>query len=194
MKVHAAFAIVLMSGLIAGVSSARADEIPISVARARCAAGDVGPRTVYGETPAEASAKKIAFEWACGVLVEGRVKQAFAQYVAKDFCDHGHLVTAGLERCGTYAETLRDFERMSGRMVHNGMIEFPTSAAVDGEMVTQYGAGADIFRVHDGKITDHWDASPPVDVSLKAHGKAFADHMQQQIDEGRRLPGGPFSP
>ena len=193
MRLYAAFAMLLLPGLLT-LSSARADEIPISEARARCAAVDVGARTAYGETQQEAAAKKIAFQWACGVLVEGRVKQAFAQYVSKDFCDHSHMVTAGLKPCGTYAQTLKNFERMSTMMVRNGKIEFPLWAAVNGEMVTQYGAGADIFRVHDGKITDHWDASPPVDVTLKAHDKTFSDHMQQQIDEGRRLPGGPFSP
>jgi len=90
-----------------------------------------------------------------------------------------------------YEEVERMFTRMSVMMVHDGKIEFPTSAVVNGELVTQYGAGVDSWRVHEGKITDHWDASPAVAVSLSAHDQSFSDRMQKQIDLGVRLPGGP---
>ena len=43
-------------------------------------------------------------------------------------------------------------------------------ASVDGEMVTMYGAGVDVFRVVNGKITNHWDASPGKSVVIKEHG------------------------
>jgi predicted SnoaL-like aldol condensation-catalyzing enzyme len=169
---------------LAGTS--QADEIPISQAKTMCANGDVGPRTVYGETKGEAAAKKLMFEWVCMTLVDGKVKEAFEKYVSRNFCDHSHMVTAGLKACGDYAETETAFERMSKMLVKNGKIEFPTSATVNGEMVTQWGAGADIFRVHGGKITDHWDASPPVSISMAAHDQAFSDRMQKQIDTGVR--------
>jgi len=170
---------------------ANADMIPIEQAKAMCARGDTGPRTVYGETKDEAAAKKIMVAWTCMTLVQGKVKEAFELYVSKDFCDHSHMANAGLKPCSNYEEVERMFTRMSVMMVHDGKIEFPTSAVVNGELVTQYGAGVDSWRVHEGKITDHWDASPAVAVSLSAHDQSFSDRMQKQIDLGVRLPGGP---
>lgn len=177
-----------VSALAVG-TAASADEIPVAQAKAMCASGDVGPRTTYGETKEEAAAKKIAFQWACGVLVEGKAKEAFEKYVSKDFCDHSHMANAGLKPCATYDETMKMFSGMAGMMTKNGKIEFPVVATVNGEMVSQYGAGVDIFRVHDGKITDHWDASPPVKRNIDAHDQAFSDRMQKQIDTGVRQPG-----
>lgn len=173
------------------IHTAAADMIPIEQAKAMCDRGDTGPRTVYGETKDEAAAKKIMVTWTCMTLVQGKVKEAFERYVSKDFCDHSHMANAGLKPCSDYAEVERMFTRMSKMMVHDGKIEFPTSAVVNGELVTQYGAGVDSWRVHEGKITDHWDASPAVAVTLSAHDKSFSDRMQKQIDLGVRLPGGP---
>lgn len=186
-----------MSTVLAGLGlaalcatgSARADMIPIAQAKTLCAAGNVGPRTAYGETKDEAAAKKVAFTWACMVLVEGKVKEGFEKYVSKDFCDHSHMANSGLKPCASYEETLKLFSGMSSMMIKDGKIEFPVMATVNGEMVTQWGAGADIFRVHDGKLTDHWDASPPMNASLEAHDKVFSDRMQKQIDTGVKQPG-----
>ncbi|HTP39453.1 MAG TPA: hypothetical protein VMI92_07730 [Steroidobacteraceae bacterium] len=174
---------------VCATGAARADMIPIAQAKAMCASGDVGPRTAYGETRDEAAAKKIAFTWACMVLVEGKVKEGFEKYVSKDWCDHSHMANSGLKPCANYDETLKLFSGMSGMMVKDGKIEFPVMATVNGELVTQWGAGADIFRVHDGKLTDHWDASPPRNASLEAHDQAFSDRMQKQIDTGVKQPG-----
>ncbi len=165
---------------------AHADQIPLAEAKERCAKVDVGPRTTYGETKAEAEAKKIAFKWACGVLVEGRTKEAFEQYVSKDFCDHSHMANAGLKECSTYDEMVKQFAGMASMLVKDGKIEFPVVAAVNGDMVTQYGEGVDIFRVKNGKITDHWDASPPTRREINPHDQEFSDRMQKQIDTGKR--------
>ncbi|MGC3981501.1 MAG: hypothetical protein QM808_09595 [Steroidobacteraceae bacterium] len=170
-----------------GVSgTAHADQISIAEAKAKCAAVDVGPRTTYGETKAEVAAKKVAFQWACGVLVEGKAKEAFEKYVSKDFCDHSHMANAGLKECSNYDEVLKQFSGMAAMMAKGGKIEFPVVATVNGDMVTQYGEGVDIFRVKDGKITDHWDASPPTNRNITAHDQEFSDRMQKQIDTGKR--------
>lgn len=187
MNKFASFVGMGVSALLLG-ATVSADEIPIAKAKAMCASGDVGARTVYGETKAEAAAKKVAFDWACMVLVEGKVKEGFEKYVAKDFCDHSHMANAGLKLCADYNETRTLFVRMAAMLVKDGKIEFPIAATVNGEMVTQYGAGADIFRVHNGKLTDHWDASPPITHTLEAHDQAFSDRMQKQIDTGVRQP------
>lgn len=174
---------------LASTNIAHADQIPMAEAKERCAKVDVGPRTTYGETKAEAAAKKIALQWACGVLVEGKTKEAFEKYVSKDFCDHSHMANAGLKACSGYDEVLKQFAGMSAMFAKGGKVEFPVVATVNGELVTQYGEGVDIFRVHDGKITDHWDASPPVQRNISAHDQAFSDRMQKQIDTGVRQPG-----
>ena len=163
-------------------------EIPIAQLKAWCAAGYVGPRTTYGETKAEAANKKIVYQWTCLTLVQGKADQAFDLYVSKDFCDHSHMINAGLKECADWSETRAMFERMGGMLAKSNAIEFPIAATVNGEMVTQWGAGADIWRVHNGLITDHWDASPPITITMTGHNQAFSDRMQEQIDTGKRLP------
>lgn len=145
------FGAIVLSGGFA-MASAHAEQIPIETAKSLCASGDVGPRTTYGETKDEAAAKKIQFNWTCMVLVEGKVKEGFEKHVSKDFCDHSHMANAGLKPCSTYDETLRMFSGMAGNMVRDGKIEFPTSSTVNGEMVTQYGAGAGSRQVADLSI------------------------------------------
>lgn len=178
-----------MGVVVLALAPANAEEVPVAKVKALCAAGYVGPRTAYGETKEEAANKKIMYEWTCLTLADGKAKEAFDKYVSKDFCDHSHMINAGLEPCADYAQTLSMFSRMGGMLVKGGKIEFPMAASVNGEIVTQYGAGADIWRVHDGKITDHWDGSPPVTIALTAHDQAFSDRMQRQIDTGKRIQG-----
>lgn len=138
---------------------------------------DVGPVTPYGETRQEAAAKRVVFEWNHMVMVEGKPKEAFAKYVSKDVCDHSHMVTRGKKDCGGYDQMLNGpFARNAPKKVGDHL-EIPTMGSVNGEMVSMYGAGVDIFRVQNGKITDHWDASPPVSLKVNAHTKAFTDRM-----------------
>ncbi|MFT3905134.1 MAG: hypothetical protein QM718_02345 [Steroidobacteraceae bacterium] len=184
---------VMLAGLcvcaLMAVGAANADQITVAEAKAKCAANDVGPRTTYGETKEEVANKLVAFKWACGVLVEGTAKASFEKYVSKDFCDHSHMINAGLKNCSSYDDAQKMFSGMAAMMAKGGKIEFPVVATVNGEMVTQYGEGVDIFRVHDGKITDHWDASPPTARNISAHDQTFSDRMQKQIDTGKRLQG-----
>ena len=137
----------------------------------------VGDLTPYGETPAEAANKLVTFKWVCQAFVDDDPDGAFKNYVSPDFCDHSHLVTHGKRACGSYAETLPNFERMAKMGATAGSLEFPSSATVDGEMVTMWGEGVDIFRVQDGKITDHWDASPPDTITVKAHPPGTAQRV-----------------
>lgn len=123
--------------------------------------GDTGPVTAFGETQAEQLSKKVMFDWVYLMMVDRKPQEAFAKYVSKNYCDHGHLA-AGMNRdCASYEETLKSFMRYARPLKSNEKVEIPTMAAVNGEMVTMFGDGIDIFRVHSGKITDHWDASPP---------------------------------
>jgi len=135
---------------------------------------DVGPPTPYGETPAEAAAKKIAFERNYMENIQRNPEGAYEQYISRDYCDHGHLATRGKTDCVGWQASLTDWERRHKAPLKPGeLVEIPTMASVDGEMVTMYGEGVDIFRVHNGKITDHWDASPPAAASIPTHAAGF---------------------
>lgn len=183
-----------IAALFASVAapSAKADQVPVATLKQWCAAGYVGPRTTYGETKSEAAAKKVVYQWTCLALVEGKADQAFDLYVAKDFCDHSHMINGGRKECSSFTETKAMFERLGGMAAKSTSIEFPVAATVNGEMVTQWGAGADIWRVHNGKLTDHWDASPPINITMAGHDQAFSDRMQAQIDSGKGTP--PLAP
>jgi hypothetical protein len=101
--------------------------------------------------------------------------------------DHGHLVTHGKRDGGSWAEAQLGFKDFAARAKPGAQVEVPTLATVDGEMVTMCGAGVDIFRVRHGKITDHWDASPPAAVSVKAHPPGTAERVMR----GAGPPSGP---
>ncbi|MFT3907210.1 MAG: hypothetical protein QM718_12945 [Steroidobacteraceae bacterium] len=161
--------------LLAHAPVVRADPLTKAAALAACEKAQFGPETPYGETAAEKQAKKLTFQWNCKAMVEGKVSEAFEKYVSKDFCDHSHLVTRGQKDCGNYAETEQSFERMAKQFGGGPTIEVPVLATVDGDMVVHYGEGVDIFRVKDGKLTDHWDASPPAEISIDAHAPGFTD-------------------
>jgi len=174
--------------MFAATQGARADQLTRAQAEQRChPTVNVGDITPYGETPAEAAAKKVTFEWVCQMFVDGDVAGGFKNYVDPNFCDHGHLVTHGKRECGGYAEVEKSFERMA-RMDATGLIELPVQATVDGEMVTMWGEGVDIFRVHNGKITDHWDASPPDTATVKAHAPGTAQRVMSGEGPPPRAP------
>ena len=159
-------AIALTFGM--GFGSTRAQGAP------ELAAVGVGPVTPYGETPEEAANKRVVFEWNYLTMVKHQPQEAYARFVSPSYCDHGHMETMGKRPCASFKENLDSYVRRHppGRVAPDEG-EIPHLASVDGEMVTMYGKGVDIFRVHDGKITDHWDASPPAAVSIPAHAPGF---------------------
>ena len=106
-------------------------------------------------------------------------------------------MTHGKAACGSYSQTLNQFKSIVRTMFNGTTVEVPVMATVDGEMVTQWGAGVDIFRVHNGKITDHWDASPPAAAAIKAHPPGTAERVMSGFDgpgPAANLPGLPAAP
>lgn len=171
-----AVALATLGSIGLAVAPAQADIITGKQAKEICAKGDMGPTTPYGEFPQETAAKKIVFEWNCMTMVERKVKQAFEKYVDKNWCDHGHLVTKGQNRCGSYEEAIAFFSRFAATPLQDtDTLEFPIMSSVNGDHVTMYGAGVDIFRVANGKLTDHWDASPAKAISFKDKPAGMAD-------------------
>ena len=144
----------------------------------------VGPVTPYGELKGEAAAKKIMFEFVFMNMIERKPAEAFEKYVSKGYCNHSHLSTKGVKSCADYEATKARWVNNWSKPAQPGeKVEFPQYATVNGEMVTMYGAGVDIFRVHDGKITDHWDASPPAEVDVKAHSPEATAKMNKVIQD-----------
>lgn len=144
----------------------------------------VGPVTPYGELKGEAQAKRIMFEFVYMNMIERKPAEAFEKYVSKSYCNHSHLSTKGTKSCADYEETKARWVNNWSKPAQPGeKVEYPQYASVNGEMVTMYGAGVDIFRVHDGKITDHWDASPPAEIDVKAHPPEATTKMNKVIQD-----------
>ncbi|MGC3980616.1 MAG: hypothetical protein QM808_05085 [Steroidobacteraceae bacterium] len=166
-------------GALIGTAAMAIEVDPATIKR-----GDVGPVTPYGELPEEAAAKRVMFDWLYMLEVERKPKEAFEKYVSKNYCNHSHISTKGKKPCFSYEETLASWiERHPEPLKPGQKIEIPTMASVNGEMVTMYGAGVDVFRVVDGKITDHWDGSPPAEVTIKAHDPAGVARAVARIEE-----------
>ena len=113
--------------------------------------------------------------------MQGKPREAIEKYYAEDFCGHGHLSNGGKRACSTRAEAIERAPRERPIPKVGDRIEVPYMASVNGEMVTVYGKGVDIFRVHNGKVTDHWDASPPTDITIPAHTPEFTERMMQVV-------------
>lgn len=142
---------------------------------------DAGPITPYAETRQEAANKRLVFSFVFNAYVLGNFREAVEKYVGADFCDHSHLVGGANAGCGTRDELLaRGGQVRPARL--GDRIEIPFMASVDGEMVTTYSDSADIFQVHDGRITDHWDAVPPRNVIVHAHATVVPDHLIKVVN------------
>jgi predicted SnoaL-like aldol condensation-catalyzing enzyme len=142
---------------------------------------DVGPLTPYGETAREMAAKRVPFARNYMSMIQGKSKAAIEKYVSPEFCDHSHMMTRGRKDCATRAELIASPMGNRAAAKLGDRIEMPYMATVDGEMVTMYGAGVDIFRVKDGLITDHWDASPPAAVTVREHGPEVVERMMKVL-------------
>jgi predicted SnoaL-like aldol condensation-catalyzing enzyme len=97
-----------------------------------------------------------------GKLIDaGKVDEAFDKYVSKDFNDHSDMLRNMLKKQQVgYADAASMFKKMpemggGGAGPKKAFVEKITA---DDDMVTAQGrVGQDIYRVKDGKITDHWD-------------------------------------
>jgi len=130
------------------------------------------PDAIWHYTPQEAANMQVVLQWS-RLLFSGHPRDAFQRYVSKRFVEHSHLVTSRLQSGHAgYAQALAFLTHDLGAAPAKAVGSKRTSVAVtpqkplpvlvaDGDLVTLYSRiGADIFRVKDGRITDHWDATP----------------------------------
>lgn len=121
--------------------------------------------TAIEESPAEQQARHVVEEW-YRLRATGHGREAVEQYMAKDFVSHSHVRGLHQPKDGKsdYQRELEMAERMSSRSMPlpSGLTLEPVQMRVDDDLVTYYAGNiaVDIMRVKDGKITDHWDASP----------------------------------
>lgn len=99
--------------------------------------------------------KDIVSKW-MAMVWGGQAEEAFRLYVSPDFRQHGHR-NNGVG----YALMLEALKKMRATPERPFTI---TKAVADEDMVTmQTSVGIDLYRVKDGKITDHWDGSAEFD-------------------------------
>ncbi len=92
-----------------------------------------------------------------GALVDSeQIDQAFSLYVSPAFTDHSELARATMHKSHVGYHDVLAFFKMMMRPGHPALVQKLTA---DDDMVTVQGfLGQDIFRVENGKMTDHWDS------------------------------------
>jgi len=97
------------------------------------------------ETAEEAAAKAMVIDWMVKVFNEGKAQEAFEMYTSKDFEEHSRRLRGG------YDETLAVLSKMPKRDIN------PKVWVNDEIVLVISEIGNEVFRVQNGKITDHWD-------------------------------------
>lgn len=112
------------------------------------------------DNAAEKSGKATLKAW--GALIDaGKVDEAFSRYVSKDFVDHDEVLRVMVKKQKPgYDDALAMFKKMPemGGGGTGAKKAFVEQLNADDEMVVVLGrVGQDLYRVVDGKITDHWN-------------------------------------
>lgn len=111
------------------------------------------------DNAAETSGKATIKAW--GALIDaGKLDEAFAKYVSKDFVDHDEVLRAMLKKQKPgYNDALAMFKKIPEMSTGVGAKQaFVEKLNADDEMVVVVGrVGQDLYRVVNGKITDHWN-------------------------------------
>lgn len=100
------------------------------------------------ESAAEAQNKEIALAWFKLTFIEGKAAAAFEKYVSHDFVEHSRRLRGG------YESTLKVLSMMKPRMLK------PIAVVNDDIVLLQSEIGNEVFRIQNGKISDHWDLNP----------------------------------
>lgn len=113
------------------------------------AAGASNMPPMAPESAAETRNKQIVVDWFRLCFEQGKAAEAFPKYVSRSFVEHSRRMR------GNYDSALAGLSKMGARG------DMKIVAAIDDDMVTlNTKVGIDIFRVKDGRITDHWEGNP----------------------------------
>jgi predicted SnoaL-like aldol condensation-catalyzing enzyme len=116
---------------------------------------------MFKESPPEEAAKQTVLTY-YKLRIEGKYMQAIS-YLSPQFTEH--MTPARMPKNGKtgYQVQLEQAQRMtaSGQKPNPKQAAFPYQARASEDLVTLFHAfGCDIFRVQNGKVTDHWDCTP----------------------------------
>ena len=100
------------------------------------------------ESAQETAAKQVVLNWFRLVFIEGNAQEAFSAYASRDFVEHSRRARGG------YESTLTMLSKMPPRELH------PQAVVNDEIVFVQSEIGKEVFRVQNGKITDHWEVNP----------------------------------
>lgn len=115
----------------------------------------------FRESPAEEAAKQVVLT-RFKLRTQGKYMESM-QYLHPEFTEH--MTPARMSKNGksAYQNQLEQAQRMatSPAQVDPKVANYPVQARASEDMVTLFHAyGCDIFRVRDGKVSDHWDCTP----------------------------------
>ena len=108
---------------------------------------------------AEDTARKAVVQNFGDLIDQGKADEAFAKYMSRDFVDHSYMAKRMMKKDKPgYDDVLPFFKNWMARRADEGNKKLVAELVVNDDMVTYNGRrGQDIFRVVNGKITDHWD-------------------------------------
>lgn len=136
----------------------------------------------FGTSPADEAKRQVVFGWAT-LLRQDRAK-AMSTYMSANFKEHPGspnergaqvgpppgAVPGGPPRSGGFTEAAKTPDGRRGQLKFGPKgqsQDLHMVATVDGDMVTLFwSGGVDLFKVENGKITAHWDASPQTTLTI----------------------------
>lgn len=116
---------------------------------------------MFRESPPEEAAKQVVLK-RYQLRLEGKYLESM-QLLSPDFTEH--MTPARMPKDGktAYQRQMEQAQRMANSppQVDPKVANFPVQARASEDLVTLFHAyGCDIFRVRDGKVSDHWDCTP----------------------------------
>ena len=137
--------------------------------------GDSAPTGSASGTPASVSEnKKVVVDFYRTVFIEKKVREGFERYVVRDYIQHNPLVATGREAA---------VKVLSQRVTPASVTDIKRVIA-EGDLVVLHvhsrntlqdrgRAVVDIFRVSNGKITEHWDVIQAVPATAANSNSMF---------------------
>ena len=115
----------------------------------------------FRESPAEEAAKQVVLK-RYQLQVTGKPLEAM-QYLSEDFTEHMTPKRMPQDGRTAYQRFKERAERAAKEppRIDAKSANYPYQARASEDLVTLFHAyGCDIFRVRNGKVTDHWDCTP----------------------------------
>lgn len=136
----------------------------------------------FRESPAEEAAKQVVLT-RYKLRQEGKYMESM-QYLIPDFTEH--MTPARMSKNGktAYQNQLEQAQRMATAtpQVNTAATSYPVQARASEDLVTLFHAfGCDIFRVKDGKVSDHWDCTPWEPFTNVGERKQIEDQVKAEV-------------